>query len=833
MSSNISNALQKHFAKHRIIFWYDPESEMQEAFDEAWLLGIEKLEINDNEFGLKYHLLREKPNQRFLLYYAGEQPKDLDNWLLDVQLAHGVFSADQISIWMNELELGPEYRGLVAEHRNFFRAESRREALKARDIKQPSHRELRYKMMAVCLRANDEARLESILMGLLDELAAGKDDSHTALQKNGLLKYLWHDLETIYGYQSKHPHIKDFAINLFEACYKMSFHDPAELNNEAMLFLNHWQDSHKSRESFEILSDQFAEDLNIKQDLQKRSLSELLSLDLFRIIDYRILESLMAGVIDRSIPEKQCREILHRRSATYWFSKYSEGLYQAVDTASALLTRLTEFHFHIDSIKDGIKKYTSNWYEIDQLYREYIYAVRRSKQATFFKNLNQMIEGHYNNTFLKPLNNNWQLVVDEVLQWDKTGINMQRHFYGDFVEPILGQNAKVAVIISDALRYEIGEALCKRIKSEGRFSSEINAMLGMLPSYTQLGMAALLPNQTLEIQGVGTVFVDGLSSAGKDNRSKILAQKLPDASRVLLAADLVAMTREEGRALFRENQVVYIYHNQIDAVGDKLADEQRTVDAVASTIEELSDVIKKLTNANFTRVLVTADHGFLYQHQEIDESDFAITDIKGEKIYSRNRRYVVGENLEKQQSFKHFSAEEAGLTGDYEIMIAKSINRLRLSGAGIRFVHGGASLQEIVIPVISISKERTSEADVRPVVVDKINGGNNKIPTGLKAIKFYQTEPVTPKVTGRILRAGIYASDGILISNVHNLSFNFESANPRDREIDITFRLTNAADEYNNQMVFLRLEELIPNTTKYSTVQEWAYRLVKTLFTSF
>ena len=72
--------------------------------------GIEKLEINNNEFSLKHRLLREQPKQSFLLYKEVAEPKALDNWLLDVQLAEGEFRTDQSAIWLSELELPNAFR---------------------------------------------------------------------------------------------------------------------------------------------------------------------------------------------------------------------------------------------------------------------------------------------------------------------------------------------------------------------------------------------------------------------------------------------------------------------------------------------------------------------------------------------------------------------------------------------------------------------------------------------------------------------------------------------------------------------------------------------------
>jgi len=222
-----------------------------------------------------------------LLYHAGQQPDNLNNWLLDVQLANGVFSADKISMWMAELELGPNYRSLVEEHQDFFNAVSRREALKERGVKGEEHHLIRLKMMAACLGTTVEATVESILLALLDELASQKLDGFQSLEKFGLTSHFWRDLSRIFGYDSDQPHINDFAIRLFESCYRMKLHEAANLSPQALILLNHWQDSAKYRESFEFLSDRFAKLLNIKAELKNRSLSDLLSLDLFKEIDFR------------------------------------------------------------------------------------------------------------------------------------------------------------------------------------------------------------------------------------------------------------------------------------------------------------------------------------------------------------------------------------------------------------------------------------------------------------------------------------------------------------------------------------------------------------------
>ena len=126
----ISQALVRLFERHRIVFWYDSGKELGTAYKSLSLAGVEKIELRDNEFGLKHRVLREQPEQKFLLYRSGPQPDDLSNWLLDVQLANGEFRTDQVALWLAELDLGPAFGDVIQSHAEFFGAGKRKEALK-------------------------------------------------------------------------------------------------------------------------------------------------------------------------------------------------------------------------------------------------------------------------------------------------------------------------------------------------------------------------------------------------------------------------------------------------------------------------------------------------------------------------------------------------------------------------------------------------------------------------------------------------------------------------------------------------------------------------------
>jgi uncharacterized protein (TIGR02687 family) len=420
--------------------------------------------------------------------------------------------------------------------------------------------------------------------------------------------------------------------------------------------------------------------------------------------------------------------------------------------------------------------------------------------------------------------------VDACQVWDAAPFNLQRDFFERYVRGHVTNQKKVAVVISDALRYEIGVELMGHICSEDRFEAEIEPIVAMLPSFTQLGMAALLPNETLTLNGDGTALVDGQSTSGIDNRSKILNTAV-SSSAALRADHFLKLTKEESRALFRDNIVVYIYHNQIDLVGDKRESEERVFDAVEEALKELVDLVKKLANANYTTILVTSDHGFIYQNSPLDESDFAGIEVSGEDIQYRDRRFVLGAGLQAMPSVKKFRASQLGLQGEIEVVIPKSIHRLRLKGSGSRYVHGGATLQEVVIPVIQIRKKR--ESDINLVEVDILRGASVTISTGQLRASFFQDRPVSSKLHERRLRAGIYTQSGELISDQHELIFDFTSEDPRQREMQQRFILSRKADAFNDQEVILKLEEAVPGTSYHQEYKSARYSLRRSFTSDF
>ena len=831
MIDRITASLKRHFEEHRIVFWYDAARDMREDFDDIELADVTKVEIANNQFGLKYRMLRLEPKTKFLVYHDGPEPANVANWLLDLQLATAVFKADQAGFWLEELGLPQQFESVVYDHKEFYRSKARVAQLKQLLHDVDTQSKVRLRMLAVCVGA--EGGLDTVVEALLGELAEGRDDAMRLIERSGLTDVFWKQVGNAYGYQPDQPDLEDFAITLFQSAYLRSLGENGNLNAEALLVFRRWKNNRHLERAFETLSARYQDILNIPNDLSNRDFRAVMGLDHFEEIDRHIIRQLVHTMSTTTVSATEVLKWVRERQQSHWYRIY-EDIYQAICFAIEFQQALAEASLGMTSPSDGVKRYVSNWYKLDQLYRKFIYHMQRSGHASLLSELYEAVENRYTNNFLLNLNDAWQDHVAGMSNWTIPDYMRQSAFYIEQAAEFRRKDQKVVVVVSDALRFEMAEECLRRIRALNRFDAELKPMISSLPSYTQLGMAALLPNGELSFasDGSGSVLSGGESTQGLASREKLLASgRAGDRVKALSARDVLDMRADEGKALFRDNDAVYIYHNLIDAIGDKLQTEDQLPKAAEDAVEELTKLVRKLTSANFSNILITADHGFLYQHRALDESDFMVTDPKGKEILLRNRRFVIGRGLEETAGMKKFTSNNLGLAGDLDVLIPNSINRLRVKGAGSRFVHGGASLQEIVIPVIRVGKRR--EADVNQVEVKIIVSGRNQITSGQTAVVFYQAQPVSEKMQARKLVAGIYATDDTLISDEHLLQFDFTSDNAREREMPRKFLLSRVADKFNNQDVFLKLRERVGKTSHYQDYTSHRYQLKRGITTDF
>lgn len=819
---NIEFSLIKLFKSHRIIFWYDTKEDMLEEFENLEEKGFKKIHVQGNEFTIKHILVKQEPKTKFLLYFTGEKPAHEDNWLLDLELAHHVFHTDQEAMHLQELGLDYHLKELVTEHLEFFKAKDRRVKLKEFLGVGDEHDAIRSKMLSVVFNS-DYLSLSSFIQAHGAAFVDQNEKFDKDLKRYNLSNYYWNKIKTRFNYVTETPSIYDFLLEAFSSNFK--FGQKTKISKESKHLISFWQDSVQYKESFGKLSEKISEDIDLENKLNDINFDTIIEENLFKISDYKIIHELAKLILNEEISLDKALQYIKQRENKYWYNSF-ESLYNSLEYAARTINLIRKYGSKtFKSFHEGTQGYASEYYEVDKMYRKFVWNYRQTNQNRILSELSAKIEKIYSNDWLLTVNNNWQGVIDDLKEWPTNETWSQQQFFEQHVKPFITKKQRLFVIISDALRYECGVELNKRLLAENRFQSNIESMVSSLPSYTQLGMASLLPNKELSFKGKSDgINLDGVSSSGIHGRSKILEKNSGVRATAIKAEDFMKMNAsKDGRDFVKQYDLIYIYHNRIDKTGDDKTTEEKVFEAVEDEVQFLMDMIKRIGNSlNGNNMIITSDHGFIYQYNELDESDFSASNHKGD-IWKDNRRFVIGNGLSNDGATKAFKASDLNISSDADVLIPKSINRLRVKGAGSRFVHGGASLQEIVIPLLKITKQRQDTTSAVDIDIIK---STDRITTNIHAVAFIQSDLVSEQVLPRTIRAGIYAEDGTLLSDHFKFVFDITEGSERQREVKHKFLLiSKATGKYKNQRVKLLLEEPVEGSTKWKSYKDYYYTL--------
>ena len=446
-------------------------------------------------------------------------------------MAHGVFQATQTQVLLAELGLDLGFADTLAAHEEFFRSKKRTEDLKAILDPEDDRISLRFKLLLIATGSDQD--IEGVVGSLFAEQANQSDEIQRLLKRCNLEEFLWDQLERRYGYVTEEPSISDFALELFKSCFLIAVGGDAKLNSESQVLFRRWKNDKNNADTFEILSREFEEALNIKMTLAETDFRKIIDVDLFEQIDRYILRSMASELAGQHLKRADVENWVRTRRKHHWYDTYRH-VYEALFYASEFLNEISQVSLGMDGLDDAISRYSKTWFKIDQLYRKFIHHLRKASQPTLLGDIAEVVENRYENDYLLRLNDAWQTHVDRSTVWKSETIPSQKDFYSRFVKKLRDKDTKAVVVISDAMRYEVGEELLRRIREQDKFDAQIEPILSSLPSYTQLGMASLLPHEQLAISDAekAVVSINGNPTAGLENRKKILASN-PNGDRLL------------------------------------------------------------------------------------------------------------------------------------------------------------------------------------------------------------------------------------------------------------------------------------------------------------
>ena len=824
-TSRIHESLDTALARKRVVLWYDPNGEWASEFDDYQPAQVEKRRVEGNEFSVKVAISRAPLDQRFLLYLPCLKPPEPDNWLLDLLLAGHEFTADRASLDIQEAGLTLEFKELAQQHKAFFRSPVRNSKLK--ELLRPNDDEAAVRLKMLAVLAKQQADIDKLLLHAFSELDPahpdGDDPVETLYGNHQLSSHFWKAVGEKFGYVSPEPNLRDFAVALFNSV--SSIGPSGELLPHARVFLSIWKDSLSSRPAFEQWSDHLAGVLRVEHQLNDApDTYDPDEDDSYELIERFVLSRLLQR-FHGDDSDTQLLETIRARATSCWFEKHQHG-YSALEQAITFRGLLAKADLQVPNFEEGLQRYCNGWWRLDQAYRRCIFHARTYQQPGLLKPLRDWLEAQYVNNVLLPLTNRWSDQVAGLTSWGSSTLPRQKEFHMRYVHAPLSSKGlkRLFVVISDALRYEAARDFADRLNNQAGkgWQAEVDALLGALPTFTQLGMAALLPGAQLGLNPAdATALVDGQSATGTDNRDKILKAYANGRAKAILAEDFLGLaTSKEGAELTKDHDLIVIFHNRIDRIGDKRESEADTCQAVEQTFDDLELILRKIASLKGSQAVITADHGFLFQQEPVDANDRAQFPTAKELSF-KNRRFALGTGIKVSAGQKVFTADELGLSGNWEAVFPLGLDRFPRSGSGSRFVHGGTSLQEVVVPVIRLKRERKDESRVVEAELLRVPA---KITTGKLSFGLFQLEPVEPKKRLPLqLRIGLYAkADGALLCAHRTILLDSAASEAREREQQVVLELSNAADNYNNQPLELRLErqlEGVATPVPYKTVE--------------
>ena len=823
----LTESLSALFASSPAVFWHDIEAEFASLVDTLQLDGVQLVRLDETP-ALRIKLdIERAPDQRWLIYSNQPEPEPTKDWLLDLRLRSRSFRADSTSILLEDLGLSTQaLRHHLKQRVKFLRAKDRVGRLKRLVMPDDGAPDLDRKMLAVLTRA-DQPELFAMLRRLFGAMVVDGVPDLSAEPKpwqditaNDLAPAFWALVQAQLGYADAAPSLRDLLLRILvtDFCRNLDGDPPRQLTHfvlpdrplaaNASVFVAHWRSDIANFGSYNALAGAVAREIELPGLLAGLSAEQLVDCMTFEDVELRVVQDLKQRIVAGAGANMDgAHALIARRRDGHWanpllasanertraLAACYDALSAAADFFSLKASHASGFSF--PDAGGAFTQYRDELFRFDQLYRHFHTAADAVEPTGWavLHGLRETIEGVYSGWFVPQLGTAWAKVMEGpqgLLQgWNLPEVTPQQAFFERKVLPLFDGGVKrVFVVISDALRFEVAHELVQHTNSKSRFKASLDAMLGVLPSYTALGMAALLPHQSLAYKESANldVLADGHLVATLEQRSEHLK---PFGGIAVKAEDLMSLGKEKGRELVRDQRLIYVYHDRIDMTGDKQASESKTFEAAAQTVLELSQLLGFIINSlNGSTVLVTADHGFIYQESPLDESDKSTLDDKPAGTLKAKKRYLLGRNLgATPKAWSGNTAVTAGTTpdGSLDFWVPKGASRFHFAG-GARFVHGSAMPQEIVVPVITVRESEAEHAKTRYVSVSLL-GTANKVVTSTQRFEFIQTDAVSERVLARSVVVSLRDGDKP-ISDEQSLTFDSSSQllDERKRSVFLT-----------------------------------------------
>lgn len=794
---------------YSLLFLFDPDADYEEELHNYKGEAFKVLTVSDNYFQIKYEVEFREEEENILLYHKFKQPQThqfRDYPLTDLLLAADVLAIDEVTGIMERYGIPRQEHDLIRRYKPYWRSKKNEKSLSPFFADKPFNADkLGVAVLSILLKQTRPGDSSLNIIQTFETLNKGEKEWEKAqekIEKAGLKDLFLRELYSVLGLEVEaidydsllilFQKIKYNALTYYidntipEDLYARYKEKDNTVKTKIHYFFEDWAGHRYKARSLEDVLKNLGKEIRADKIIEAYGSDKSYGLRI-KEVQKSILENIVKLVLLNP------KEVLDKYGS--WknnpddFEGFEPQMEFLVYAARFFNLKNNNGDLVFDRVEEYLDIYTKELYKLDLYYRRAFIAFKQfhgdkfPKFAELFEKLNNTYD-----QYIIDLNNPWvQELVNHSDRYKKSSFVNQYDFYKEFVEPI---TTKRVVIISDAFRYELADDLLNELDEDVQNEIEIVPMLSSIPSYTSLGMSNLLPNKgiTPEISEDNIDYsIDGIKTIST-NRERIL--QLADENAITINFDQFdKLNKSQGRELLRGKNTVYIYHDWMDNIGDKRASEYHTLLASEQCIEQLVPLIKRLYDTyGFSNVLLTADHGFLYNHQKISEATSQPGPKLNQTLKEHARFYLTQEENTSSDTYEIPLSATTNMETDVKVIMPKSINRFRKQGNyGVQFVHGGCSLQEVVVPVFQLKRlNQDSAVEVAFVRVDT----TAVITTSTTKFSFLQSEAVGEKYKPSNIVFGLYSVDQNLVSTETEIHFNSIKENASERQFDIRLDLT-------------------------------------------
>ncbi len=810
------------YHKRMVVFWEDPEKEFIDSVDQLSMDDVEIIILSDKNLFAAKELMNSDGSKNILVYDpTGTDAKD--DWLADARIySDADLHFDFFSMVMSEIGVieSRQMREAVKGYKKFWMNEDRVKKFKTICPVVGTPANLHLGIMATLVGAKSALPVDILFKLFCNGLDKTTNAGYKAIVSFGDAEKLW---KVIGKYAGECHEDLAYAMNtiFMTSLYStMGSSIPSKVAgyvnmpslSECQSLVSEWMNNvNYSSEVSNWIKDTEAR-LSLSPLFDSLALDDLMGSDLYPSINEAILKKCFDAISTGAMQGEKIIHIVEKRRTKNWYSDY-KNYFECLLAMGQLLrdkADLGDAFNHINPLElwDDYSKSLSC---IDSDYRHIhanCYRTSLDPIGSIQDKLSgavDYIEDLYKNWFLNGLSDEWTKLVKDNLE--ATGhvdekVDYATRFFDKYVDSKLGDKITF-VVISDGMRYEVAKELKDSLANNTKGDVEIKAMQSVFPAITKYGMPALLPG-TKVVDEDYDICIDGIVANNLVNRRSILQKRVPN-SDAISYTDLANMKSNELKEFVKDKSVIYVYHNDIDSTGHDSAGESKVFVACEDAIMKITGLVKKICGVRAScRFLITSDHGFIYTYKNLKEAEKLslksenIVDAEGEKRCVVAKNPIDSDFLVKVKMLINNEANSLIGYAPYQAI------RLKASGGSSNYVHGGISLEEMMVPVVIFDSVRSDSKafsqnkdkyEHKAVGVKLATSLDKAVMTNVCAFSFYQEKPIS--LESVVAKYQVFLEDvkGDKVSDIGTIIADKTDSDPAKRTFNVVLNLKSAKYE--------------------------------------